>query len=185
MPLGMSSLRRHRYIAPAMANLLRIVLDLVEDGDARRAFRDDPHHVLAGVDELCAEDVAAAVDVVRLQVEPRLAPRLTEVLAAPAGHHDDPTEAARRSLLALCDAVESAGGAPGTGSHDVPSRPPGPDRASHLWAIDGDGGAPSRDHDRRSAVPLAPVPDPPGGFEFSPLELVRLPSGLPAEGYTG
>ncbi len=31
-------------------------------------------------------------------------------------------------------------------------------------------------------MPLSPVPDPPGGFEFSVLELVSLPDGLSDHG---
>lgn len=174
-----------------MGNLLRIVLALTEDQDARRALRRDPDAVLGGVDGLCTEDVVAVLDVVRHQVAPELSDRLTGVMAQRPGGDHDPEEGARLTLLALCDAVEGA--APAVGSRDVPPGPPGGDRSPHLWAIDGSGDTAvgSGDEDffdpdpgdaPPRTTPLAPVPDPPGGFEFSPLELVQLPAGLPDVG---
>ena len=169
-----------------MANLLRIVLALAEDPDARRALRDDPDGVLDGLEDLCAEDVAAAVDVVRHQVAPDVADRLSGVMGMRPGPAREPAEAGLRMLLAVGDAVDGPGADPAPGGREVPARPPGPDRSAHLWAIDGRGGAeaPAGADDERDArtAPLASVPDPPGGFEFSPLELVLLPSGLPDEG---
>jgi hypothetical protein len=172
-----------------MANLLRIVLALAEDPDARHALRSDPAAVVGEIDDLCAEDVAAAIDVARVQVSPELAEHLTGAISIRATADVEPRAAATAALLALCEAVEGAAQR-ATGSHEVPTRPPGPGRPAHLWALDGGadatsapvraGGHPAGDS--RRGVPLAPVPDPPGGFEFSPLELVLLPSGLPDEG---
>ena len=165
-----------------MANLLRLILELAEDPDARRAFRADPDGTLGGDGDLSGEDVAAAVDVVRVQVEPSLAGRMTDAIGVRPSGDVSPQRVAVHSLLALCDALDS--GAPPTlarsGGDAVAEGPPGARRPSHLWAVDGHGqtgeeagGGPAR---------LQPVPDPPGGFEFAPLELVRLPVGVPEAG---
>lgn len=190
-----------------MGNLLRLIVELAEDGGARAAFRRDPDAVLAGFDDLCGEDVAAVLDIARVQVEPAVADRLTDTLAASAGRGETPRAAAVRSLLALCDSVEGAAvvdlagrSRPRAGEdrepvgtdHEVPDHPPGLHRPVHLWAVgsppdvddpDADPGAAAPSAaSRNSTVPLSPVPDPPGGFEFAVLELVELPHGLPDEG---
>lgn len=251
-----------------MANLLRLIVDLVEDEDVRSAFRTDPDLSLADFDDLCGEDVAAAVDVARVQVEPVLAERLTRTLATSPGRGETPRDVARRSLLSVCDAVEeaevftfpsvvpdyhetsfheagdrphapdhpSAAGTgadgddypslveepswsepswseqswsppypgepdeeepswddpvwddPGQTGRRLPDRPPGLGRKFHLWSV-GDAGSaedtttpPPRLGSVGRTPSLAPVPDPPGGFEFSVLEMVELPAGLPQHG---
>ena len=171
-----------------MANLLRLIVELAEDADARASFRDDPDAALADFEDLCGEDVAAVVDVARIQVDPKIAERLTDVLRASSGAQR-PFDAAVAAMLSLCDAVEGPAVVNLLGQsyvptdHEVPDRPPGLDRPVHLWAVgpseesaseDGPGSA--------SHAPLAPVPDPPGGFDFSILELVSLPEGIPEAG---
>ena len=167
-----------------MANLLRLIVELAEEPDARRAFRADPDGSLAGFDDLCGEDVTAAADLARVQVDPRIAERITDVLGMRPPDDRDHRVVAVRTLLTLCDAVDSAAipviDAPRASGQALPEAPPGPSRPSHLWAVDGHGET-DGDQDAR-ATALAPVPDPPGGFEFAPLELVELPEGIPEAG---
>ena len=163
-----------------MANLLRLIVELVEEPDVRRAFRADPEGALAAFDDLTGEDVAAAADVARVQVDPRIAERMTEVLGVRApGEHD--SRAAIRALLALCDATETAAvpqlDLARPGGEALPEAPPGPQRPSYLWAVDGRGETDEEEADRPAS--LAPVPDPPGGFEFAPLEMVELVADIP------
>lgn len=164
-----------------MANLLRLILELAEDPEARRAFRADPDGVLGGDDDLSGEDVAAAVDVVRVQVHPSVAARMTDAIGVRPSGDAPPRGVALHSMLALCDALDSDGSptlaAPGGDA--IPEAPPGMRRPAHLWAVDGDG---ETDGNVDGGPRLHPVPDPPGGFEFSPLELVRLPAGVPDAG---
>lgn len=191
-----------------MPNLLRLIVELAEDPAARTSFRADPEAAVAGLDDLCGEDVAAAIDVARVQVDPSIADRLREALAVRAGSSASPREAALVSLHRLCDAVESAAvvdlpaerrsgerqraeiQTPATFAGDaIPTGPPRPARPTHLRALDPDrsggddpddpGPGPARPD---GAIPLTPVPDPPGGFEFGVLELVSLPEGVPEAG---
>lgn len=89
-----------------MTNLLHLVVALVDDPDARAAFRDDPEAAVAGVDDLCVEDVAAVADLARRQVDPACADVL---LASIDTRNDDgsPRDSAVRSLLAICDAADT------------------------------------------------------------------------------
>lgn len=89
-----------------MTNLLHLVVALVDDPDARAAFRDDPEAAVAGLDDLSAEDVAAVADLARRQVDPALADVL---LASIDIRNDDgsPHEAAIRSLSSICDAADA------------------------------------------------------------------------------
>ena len=164
-----------------MGNLLRLVLALTEDEAARRRFRTDPDEDLDGLDDLTGEDVAAVVDLVRVQVDPALAERLTVVLSTRPAGEPDPRTVAVRSLLAVCDALDEVptNVAP-PGGEPIPEHPPHGGRAAHLWAIDGR--AEGAEDEAAAPTRLQPVPDPPGGFVFAPLELVRLPAGLPERG---
>ena len=166
-----------------MANLLRLIVGLVEDDSARRTFRADPSGALAGFGDITAEDVAAAADLARVQVDPRIAERITAVLGLRLPSGDDHREPAVAPLLALCDAAERAAiptlEGPRSGGEPLPEAPPSA-RPGHLWAVDGSGEA--GDDDEGRPATLAPVPDPPGGFEFGPLELVQLPEGIPEAG---
>lgn len=185
-----------------MANLLRIIVDLAEDPTVRAAFRDDPETVLDGLDDLTGEDVDAAVRVAALQVAPEVAAQLGE-LSVPRDPDASPRDEALAALSGLCDAVELAGiisfptSVPRIEETVVPDRPPGRSRPAHLRAVDGDGETASdddeeveaTDHDwsadvreHPSNTTLSTVPDPPGGFEFSVLEMVILPEGLPDAG---
>lgn len=181
-----------------MSNLLRIIVDLAEDAEARAAYRADPEAVLAGLDDLTGEDVAAALTVAAVQVEPELGARLDDFVIA-REPDASPGEQARRALEALCDELELAGvisfPTESVRHEDtvVPDGPPGRQRPAHLRAVDGDGVVdPDEDDDSSehaahlehpsNATSLAPVPDPPGGFEFSVLEMVLLPAGLPDAG---
>lgn len=161
-----------------MANLLRLIVTLAEDDGARAEFLTDPEAALEEFDDLCSEDVAAALDIARQQVEPALSERLTDALATGPGRGESAREAALRALVTLCEAVTTTGASDDDGEHAVDDRPPGPVRPVHLWAMDG-GSAGADDEHPSPAPTLAPVPDPPGGFEFSVLELVSLPDGLP------
>lgn len=187
-----------------MANLLRIIVDLAEDSTVRAAFRDDPEVLLDGLVDVSGEDVDAAVRVAALQVRPEVAAQL-EDLRVSRDPDASPRDEALAALAALCEAVELAGiisfpaSVPRIEDSVVPDHPPGRTRPAHLRAVDGDaeaeaeddddGDAPTAGHDRSADVRehpsntnLAPVPDPPGGFEFSVLEMVRLPEGLPDAG---
>jgi hypothetical protein len=168
---------------PAMANLLRLIVGLVEDEEARQTFRADPSGALDGFDDLSGEDVAAAADLARVQVDPRIAERITDALGVRQPAADDPRSVAVASILALCDAADRAAmptlEITRPGGEALPEAPPSA-RPGHLWAVDGSGDA-EGDHDG-PAPALAPVPDPPGGFEFGPLELVQLPEGIPEAG---
>ncbi len=170
-----------------MANLLRLIVDLAEDASARAEFREDPEQALSGLDDLTGEDVDAVLKIAAVQVDPDVAPQLTD-LSLPHDPDAGPREIAVTALLALCDNLElggvitfpqSAGEMPTYEDHVVPDHPPGRNRPAHLRAVDGEGD----DHDGAGGTPnLAPVPDPPGGFEFSVLELVALPDGIPDAG---
>jgi hypothetical protein len=168
---------------PAMANLLRLIVGLVEDEGARRTFRADPSGALDGFDDLTGEDVAAAADLARVQVDPRIAERITAVLGVRQPASEDPRSSALASILALCDAADGAAmptlEVTRPGGEPLPEAPPSA-RPGHLWAVDGSGETGGTGGDR--APTLAPVPDPPGGFEFGPLELVQLPEGIPEAG---
>ena len=89
-----------------MTNLFHLVISLVDDPDARTAFRADPEAAVAGIDDLCGEDVAAVADLARTQVDPSR----THVLLAPMDVRTDdgsPHEAAIRSLASICDAADA------------------------------------------------------------------------------
>lgn len=95
-----------------MTNLLHLVISLVDDPDARAAFRGDPEAAVADIDDLTGEDVAAVADLARVQVDPA---RTEVLLAAMEPRTDDgsPHEAAIRSLSSICDAADAAPGAAG------------------------------------------------------------------------
>lgn len=89
-----------------MGNLLQLVVALAEDDTARDAFRSDPDAALAGLGDVSAEDVAAVVDVARVQVRPDLAQKLLASLELWYRAGEENHELVRRALLGICDAVE-------------------------------------------------------------------------------
>ena len=84
-----------RVGSPAMANLLRLIVDLAEDDGARAEFLTDPEPRSTEFDDLCSEDVAAALDVARQQVEPDVCPSGSPTaLATGPGRGESAREAA-------------------------------------------------------------------------------------------
>ncbi len=209
-----------------MANLLELIVELATDADARRTFRADPAAGLAGAGTgLTGEDVEAAARVAALQVGPPVAEYVRTDDVEGTGRDEDPTDAAVRHLLALCEHIDRGeahvldaprpvqladfrdpepepelaeaeahadGAEPSDPGSAVPDHPPGL-RTTRLWAVsgqgeaDGDGPAVDPDHPANGGAttgmpPLVSVPEPEGGFEFSPLELVVLTDGLPDAG---
>lgn len=170
-----------------MANLLRIIVELVEDASARADFCEDPERVLADIDDLTGEDVVAALKVAAIQVEPEAARHITD-LSLPHDPEAGPRDTAIAAMVAMCEKIElgglisfpqAAGEMPRYEDHVVPDHPPGRSRPAHLRAVAGAGEAGDSTPD---SPRLAPVPDPPGGFEFGVLELVLLPDGIPDAG---
>lgn len=91
-----------------MTNLLHLVVSLVEDPRARENFRNDPDGALDGIGELTGEDVAAVIDVARIQVDPARADALTAAMHLRSDVDGSPHGVAIETLLAVCDAAEHA-----------------------------------------------------------------------------
>ena len=89
-----------------MMNLLHLVVSLVEDPTAREDFRNDPDAAVADIGELTGEDVAAVIDVARIQVDPAQADALTAAMHLRSDDDGSPRRAALETLLAVCDAAE-------------------------------------------------------------------------------
>ncbi len=115
---------------PAVADLLRFVLDLAGDEALRHRFGEAPEAVFeAGVDDpagVTGEDVEAVVAVLRRRLPPALADRArVEPPVRPVGA-ETPRDAALRVLVGLCDALDGPAVEPVTLPHRelVPDPPP-------------------------------------------------------------
>ena len=140
---------------PAVADLLRFVLDLAGDQGARDRFRADPAGVLGDdvddADDVSGADVEAVADVVRRRLPPARA-ALVEV-PQPVRPVDDetPNDAALRVLVGLCHALDGRAVEPVT----LPHRELRPDPPPPATVARGGG---------------APVPtEPPGGRWLHPV----------------
>ena len=140
---------------PAVADLLRFVLDLAEDATARDRFRADPQALLdaevEGAPSITGEDVQAVAEVLRR----RMPPAAIELvhLPVPARPVDDetPRDAAVRLLVGLCDALDGPAVEPVT----LPHRELRPDPP------------PPRETARGGGEPVAT--EPPGGRHLHPV----------------
>ena len=140
---------------PAVADLLRFVLDLAGDQGARDRFRGDPAGVLDDevddADEVSGEDVEAVAEVVRRRADRHQADRVAVPAPARPVGAESPRDAALRLLVGLCDALDGPAVEPVTLPHrELPPDPPMPQQVA------GGGGEP---------VPT----EPPGGRWLHPV----------------
>lgn len=116
---------------PAVADLLRFVLDLVDDQPGRDRFRAAPHAVLdADVDDaatVTGEDVEAVAEALRRRLRPGLADRARVPGPARPVGTESPRDAAVRLLIGLCDALDGPAVEPVTLPHrELRPDPPPP-----------------------------------------------------------
>lgn len=189
-----------------MADLLRFLVALATDASVREHVRSDPRGALdAAVEDaadVTGEDVEAAAAWARARLREADDPRAEVLRAAspvrPLGD-ETPGDAAARILGELCAALDEPGDRPRLvaldGQPDPPPHPvaagggePVPDappalQGRRLWAVGGGAEAnPDRDHPVHGRPALHAVPEPPAEARYAPLDVVRLPRGLPAAG---
>jgi len=116
---------------PAVADLLRYVLGLTDDPAARERLRADPDGVVAAEvddhEDLTGEDVEAVAAAVRGRVRQRVAAGVVVPRPARPVGGETPRDAALRSLVALCDALDGPAVQPVTLPHrELRPDPPPP-----------------------------------------------------------
>lgn len=187
-----------------MADLLRFVVALATDAAVREEVRSDPRAALdAAVDDaadVTGEDVEAAAAWARARLR-EADDRRADVLRAaspvrPLGD-ETPGDAALRILGELCDALDDLGQRPrlvvldgradpptgsvaAGGGAPVPDAPPAL-QGRRLWAVGGEGAPTDREHPVHARPDLRAVPAPTASG-LAPLDVVRLPAGVPAAG---